>query len=108
MALKPPEQEEEYFARLEYARRTDVLTTQTQRVAEEERQRVCAVAQHHCPTCGTPLVTVAYRSSAIAQCARCQGVWLAAGVLERLVGPESWVLSALKRLLGAGPPVQRR
>jgi uncharacterized protein len=108
MALKPSEQEEEYFARLESARRTHVLTAQASVVAEEERQRVLAVAQHHCPTCGAPLVTVTYRSSAIDQCSRCQGVWLASGVLERLVGPESWVLSALQRLLGSGPPWQRR
>jgi hypothetical protein len=55
MSVKPLEQEAEYFARLELARRKQALVEQESRDAEEERQRVFTVAQNHCPKCGAPL-----------------------------------------------------
>ena len=79
MSVKPLEQEAEYFARSELARRKQALVEQASRDAEEERQRVFTVAQNHCPKCGAPLVQVTYRSIAIDQCSHCQGVWLDCG-----------------------------
>ena len=73
MSVKPME-EAAYFARAELERRKQTLAAQESRAAEEERQRVFAVAQNHCPKCGAPLVTVAYHSIVIDQCAHCQGV----------------------------------
>ena len=99
MSVKPLEQEAEYFARLEFARRQQALVEQASRAAEEERQRVFTVVQQHCPKCGAPLVTVTYRSIAIDKCSRCQGVWLDAGALERILAEDHWLLGALKRLL---------
>jgi hypothetical protein len=98
MSVKPPEQEEEYFARLEFERRKQALAEQTGRAAKEERQRVLAVAQNHCPKCGAPLVPVAYRSIAIDKCSHCQGVWLDCGELERLLAEGQGFLGALKRI----------
>ena len=48
---------------------------------------------------GAPLVTAAYRSIAIDTCSRCQGIWLDAGALERILAEEHWLLGALKRIL---------
>lgn len=98
MSVKPLEQEAEYFARLELARRKQALVEQESRDAEEERQRVFTVAQNHCPKCGAPLVQVTYRSLAIDQCSHCQGVWLDCGELERVLAEGQGFLSTLKRL----------
>jgi hypothetical protein len=98
MSVKPSEQEEEYFARLEFERRKQALAEQKGQAAEEERQRVLAVAQHHCPKCGAPLVSVAYRSIDIDKCSPCQGVWLDCGELERILAEDYGFLGALKRI----------
>jgi uncharacterized protein len=106
MSVKPLEQEAEYFARREFARREQALVEQENRAAEEECQRVFTVVQQHCPTCGAPLVTVAYRSIVIDKCSRCQGVWLDCDeflffgeALERVLAKDQWLLGALKRSL---------
>jgi uncharacterized protein len=99
MSVKTLEQEEAYFARLEFARRKQALVEQESWAAEEERQRVFTIVQQHCPKCGAPLVTASYRSIAIDKCSRCQGVWLDAGALERILAEDHWLLGALKRLL---------
>ena len=98
MSVKPLEQEAEYFARLEFARRKQALVEKEGRAIEEERQRGLSVAQNHCPKCGAPLVAVVYRRMAIDQCSHCQGVWLACGELERVLGEGQWFVSTLKRL----------
>jgi uncharacterized protein len=106
MYVKLLEQEAEYFARREFARRQQALVEQASRTAEEERQRVFTVVQQHCPTCGAPLVTVTYRSIVIDKCSRCQGVWLDCDeflffgeALERVLAKDQWFLSALKQSL---------
>ena len=98
MSVKPLEQEAEYFARSELARRKQTLVEQASRDAEEERQRVFTVAQNHCPKCGALLVQVTYRSIAIDRCSHCQGVWLDCGTLERVLAEGRWFLSALKQI----------
>jgi len=45
MPVKPSEQEDEYFARLEFERCKKALTEQQSRAAEEERLRILAVAR---------------------------------------------------------------
>jgi len=106
MSVKTLEQEEEYFARLEFARRKQALVEQESQAAEAERQRVFTLVQRHCPTCGAPLVTVTYRSLVIDKCAPCQGVWLdceaflfLGEALERVLAKDHWLLGTLKRSL---------
>ena len=88
MSVQPMEQEAAYCARVEIERRNRPAA-QESRAAEEERQRVFAVAQQHCPTCGAPLVTVAYHSIVIDQCAHCQGGWLDCGNLAQVLAEEA-------------------
>ena len=100
MSVKPSESEAEYFARLEVERRKQALAAQESRAAEEERQRLLAVAQHHCPKCGAPLVTLHHRGVEIEQCSHCQGIWLDRGELEQVLAsePAQGFLGSLKRL----------
>src|SRR3989304_6157676 len=55
MPVTPSEQEEEYFARLEFERRKKVLADAESSTEAAERQRVLAVARNRCPKCAAPL-----------------------------------------------------
>ena len=83
MPLHPSDQEGEYFARLEVERRKKELAEQESGAAEEERQRVLAVAHNRCPKCGAPLVPIHYRSVEPDTCSHGQGVWLDCGELDQ-------------------------
>ncbi len=100
MPIKPSEQEEEYFARLEFERRRQALAEQESRAGEEERLRVLAVARERCPKCGAPLVAVPYRGIELDKCSRCQGVWLDFGELEQVAAEDTGFLGRVKRIFG--------
>lgn len=61
MPTKPTEQEDEYFARLEFERRRKVLDERETRAAEEEERRILSVVRGRCPKCGAELIPVPYR-----------------------------------------------
>lgn len=98
MPLKPTEQEEEYFARLEFERRRKVLEERESQAAEEERQRILAVARGRCPKCGAELVPVSYRGIELDKCSRCQGVWLDFGELDQVVAEDTGLLGSVRRI----------
>jgi hypothetical protein len=101
MPIKPNEQEEEYFARLEFDRKKKALTEQESRSVEEERSRVLAVARNRCPRCGAALVPIQYRGVELDKCSRCEGVWLDCGELERVASPDDQTfLGGLRRIFG--------
>jgi uncharacterized protein len=95
---KPSEQEEEYFARLEFERRRKAAQEERQRLEAEERQRLRDLHYMHCPKCGAELMAIAYRGMELDKCTACQGVWLDCGELERLGIPESGLLGGLLRI----------
>lgn len=100
MPVKPSEQEEEYFARLEFERRKKALAEQEGQAAEHERLRVLAVAKDRCPKCGAPLLPVQYRGIELDKCSRCQGMWLDCGELDQVINQEAGFLIGLKRIFG--------
>ncbi len=100
MPVKPTEQEEEYFARLEFERRRKVLYERESQAAEEERQRILAVARGRCPKCGAELVPVPYRGIELDKCSRCQGVWLDFGELDQVVTEDKGFLGSIRRIFG--------
>ena len=89
MQMKPTQQEEEYFARLEFERRRKVLEERETQAAEEERRRILAVARGRCPKCAGELVPVPYRGVELDKCSRCQGVWLDVGELDQVVAEDT-------------------
>lgn len=98
MQVKPTQQEEEYFARLEFERRRNVLDAQDTQAAEEARQRILAVARGRCPKCAGELLSIRYRGVELDKCARCQGVWLDFGELEQVVAEDAGFLGGVRRL----------
>jgi uncharacterized protein len=81
MPEKPTEQEDEYFARLEFERRRKVLDERDARTAED----IPSVMRGRCPKCGAGLIPVPYRGIELDKCSRCQRVWLDFGELDRIV-----------------------
>jgi ribosomal protein S27AE len=98
MPVKPSEQEEEYFARLEFERRKQALAEQQPPADVEATQQQAAVTQFRCPKCGASLVATHYKGIEIDKCSRCQGIWLDSGELERMLAEEPGLLRALKRI----------
>ena len=98
MPMNPTEQEEEYFARLEFERRKKTLDEQETQAAEEERQRILAIARGRCPKCGAELLPVPYRGIELDKCSRCQGVWLDFGELDQIVAEDKGFLGGVRRI----------
>ena len=98
MPVKPTEQEDEYFARLEFERRRKVLDERESQAAAEERQRILAVARGRCPKCGAELIPVPYRGIELDKCSRCQGVWLDFGELDQVVAEDKCFLGGVRRI----------
>jgi hypothetical protein len=98
MPVKPSEQEEEYFARLEFERRKQALAERQLPAGTEAYQQEVAVAQFRCPKCGAPLVQMRYKGIEIDKCSACQGIWLDCGELEGMLTEEQGFLQALKRI----------
>ena len=99
MPIKPTEQEEEYFARLEFERRKQALAEPEGPSVDEERLRVLSVARDRCPRCGAVLVAVQYRGVELDKCTRCEGVWLDCGELERVTAADDHTfLGGLRRI----------
>jgi hypothetical protein len=98
MPVKPTEQEDEYFARLEFERKRKVLDERKPQAAEEERLRILSVAQGRCPKCGAELISVPYRGIELDKCSRCQGVWLDFGELDQVVTEDTGLFGRVRRI----------
>jgi len=82
MTRKPSEQEEEYFARLEFERQKQIEEEKQHHLAKKERQHLKNLHYMHCPKCGMQLVEIDYRNLKVDKCTECDGVWLDAGEFE--------------------------
>lgn len=98
MQMKPTQQEEEYFARLDFERRRNALNERETRAADEERQHILAVARGRCPKCAGEMVPVLYRGVELDKCSRCQGVWLDFGELAQVVAEDTGFLGGVRRI----------
>jgi uncharacterized protein len=98
---KPSDQEEEYFAQLEFEWRRKAAEAERQRLEADEQKRLSDLHYMHCPKCGADLVAIAYRGVELDKCTACQGVWLECGEIERLGAPEGWLLGGLLRIFRA-------
>ncbi|MFO0981778.1 MAG: zf-TFIIB domain-containing protein [Planctomycetota bacterium] len=80
----PSNQEEEYFARLEYLKLKKLKLETQAAMAQAERDRLKALHHMRCPKCGMELVEVPYRKIKIDKCTNCAGVWMDVGELEQV------------------------
>jgi hypothetical protein len=98
MPRKPTEQEDEYFARLEFERQRKVLDEREAQAAEAEQRRILSVVRGRCPKCGAGLIAVPYRGIELDKCSRCQGVWLDFGELDQVVTDDTGLFGSVRRI----------
>ena len=82
MLKKPSEQEEEYFARIEFEKRKQIEEEKQKKMIEEEKKRLREIHYMRCPKCGMQLIEIDYKNIKIDKCSECDGIWLDAGELE--------------------------
>ena len=82
MPLKPSEQEEEHFARMEYERKKKIEEEKHKKLAEGEKERIKELHHMRCFKCGMELIEIGYKGIKVDRCSECEGIWLDAGELE--------------------------
>lgn len=82
MPLKPSEQEEEHFARMEYERKKKIEEEKHNKLAEGEKEKIKELHYMRCPKCGMELIEIGYKGIKVDRCSECEGIWLDAGELE--------------------------
>lgn len=82
MPLKPSEQEEEHFARLEYERKKKIEEEKHARLADDEKQKLKSLHFMRCPKCGMELIEVDFKGIKVDKCSECEGIWFDAGEFE--------------------------
>jgi hypothetical protein len=87
--IKPSQNEEEYFHKLEQERLERRRQETAAQAAARDRDERRATHFMKCPKCGADLVTENYRNIQVDRCGECGGVWFDAGEVETLVGKDS-------------------
>jgi len=82
MPLKPSEQEEEYFARMEFERKKKIEEEKHKKLGDDEKKKLKNLHYMRCPKCGMELIEIDYKGIKIDECSECEGIWLDAGELE--------------------------
>ena len=82
MPKKPSEKEEEFVARMEYARLKKIEEEKHNRLAVEEKKKLKELHFMKCPKCGMELIALDYKGIEVDKCSECEGIWLDAGELE--------------------------
>lgn len=95
MPLKPSEQEEEHFAKMEYERKKKIEEEKHKKLAEEERNKLKELHYMRCPKCGMELIEIGYKGIKVDKCSECEGIWLDAGELETVSNLEKSGLDKL-------------
>ena len=97
MLKKPSEQEEEYFARIEFEKRKQIEEEKQKKLIEEEKKRLRKLHHMRCPKCGMQLIEIDYKNIKVDKCSGCDGIWLDPGELEAVSKLEK---SGMDKLFG--------
>ena len=89
---RPSTAEEEYFAREELERRRAAARERQSHIDQDERERLKAPRDLHCPKCRVPLQKVTLQDVQVDRCSSCHGTWLDAGELEQFATQNAGVL----------------
>jgi uncharacterized protein len=96
--MKPSDNEEEYFARLEAERRRKVAEERHAEILAEERESRRKLHLMKCPKCGMDLEEISYGDVSVDKCFNCEGLWLDKGELERLQTKEPGFVGRLLKV----------
>jgi uncharacterized protein len=95
MPVKPTDQEDEYFARIERELRDKIKEQKKRQSSETEKAKLRELHFMKCPKCGTDLMEIEFKGMKVDECSSCRGMWLDAGEFDALVKIEK---PALERL----------
>jgi len=98
MPIKPTEQEDEYFARIEKEMKEKIAKQKKEHVSKEEREKRRELHFMKCPKCGMDLMEIDFKGMKIEECTTCRGMWLDAGEFDAMAKMEKPVLEKLFRL----------
>lgn len=93
--MNTSENEEEYFARLEYEKQQKIEREKHEKLKAEERRQLKELHFMRCSKCGMELIEIDYKGIKIDKCSECEGVWLDAGEMEAIAGMEKSGLDKL-------------
>ncbi len=93
--MKASESEEEYFARMEFERKSRIQREKQEKLAAEEKKMMKELHFMHCPKCGMELIEVDYKGVKVDECSSCRGVWFDAGELSAVSKFEKGALDKL-------------
>ncbi|MCG8608507.1 hypothetical protein MJD09_26400, partial [bacterium] len=65
MPIRPSEQEEEYFANLEFQRRKELEEQKRTQMEAEEKKKLKELHYMCCPKCGMKLIEIDYKGIAV-------------------------------------------
>ncbi|MDI7261369.1 MAG: zf-TFIIB domain-containing protein [Thermodesulfobacteriota bacterium] len=82
MLKKPSEQEEEYFARMEFEKLKKIEEEKHKQLAEQEKKKLRELHYMRCPKCGMELTEIDYKTIKVDRCSECDGIWLDPGELD--------------------------
>ncbi|MDI6743565.1 MAG: zf-TFIIB domain-containing protein [Smithella sp.] len=91
----PSENEEEYFARLEYEKQQKIEREKHEKLKTAELTKLKELHFMRCPKCGMELIEIDYKGTKIDKCSECEGVWLDAGEMEAVARMEKSGLDKL-------------
>ena len=94
MPVKPTEQEDEYFARLEQEMKKKIKQMSKQ-APKEERENLRKLHFMKCPKCGMDLMEIDFKGMKIDECSACRGMWLDAGEFDAMAKIDKHVLQRL-------------
>jgi hypothetical protein len=95
MPVKPTEQEDEYFARIEREMKEKIAEQQKKHASKEEREKLRELHFMKCPKCGMDLIEMDFKGMKIDECTDCRGMWLDAGEFDAMARIDKPVLKKL-------------
>jgi hypothetical protein len=95
MPVKPTEQEDEYFARIEREMKEKIAEQQKKHASKEEREKRRELHFMKCPKCGMDLIEMDFKGMKIDECTDCRGMWLDAGEFDAMARIDKPVLKKL-------------
>ena len=95
MPVKPTEQEEEYFTRIEQEMKKQREALKKKQASKEETEKLRELHFMKCPKCGMDLIEIDFKGMKIDECSACRGMWLDSGEFDAMAGIEKPILERL-------------
>ncbi len=97
--MKRRDFEREFFGQQNFDKLKKIADEKHAKIEQEDKERLKKLHHMHCPKCGMELHTMCIKEFCVDKCFHCQGAWLDAKDLDKLLGQESHVMERILSLL---------